>query len=271
MKIGILSSWNDTLSLFKFLHRHNHEYVIWYDDLFSFWWDKPLDVVIDRVKFWLDFLQKQGVEAVLLSPILELLIKSEKIISAIKVINLFETYLKDYCFTYSLVGKIWFIGDWLDIKYGQEYINQIASSYDLTDNQRNIKKFHFPFAYRGKEIRNWKYMLDSFSRSDPIVNRLIKLDLRYFKDANVDTIIPLTYNFLNVEKTIDKALNHKKIRFHGIDILEKIFLAETKDKNSSYSVSVYFTAHGEFLQNNKKMMRLLARWKENIINFESSN
>ncbi len=31
MKIGIVSIGNDSLELFKFLHKYDHEYVVYYD------------------------------------------------------------------------------------------------------------------------------------------------------------------------------------------------------------------------------------------------
>jgi hypothetical protein len=37
MKIGILTSSNDMFALFQFAHRHDHEYVVWYDDASAFW------------------------------------------------------------------------------------------------------------------------------------------------------------------------------------------------------------------------------------------
>ncbi|MEI6672958.1 MAG: hypothetical protein WCL02_06625 [bacterium] len=63
----------------------------------------------------------------------------------------------------------------------------------LSDNQKAIKKFHFPFVYRVKETSLWKYYLTTLSYSHILINKIIKFDLRYFKDAMVDTLLPLNY------------------------------------------------------------------------------
>jgi hypothetical protein len=83
----------------------------------------------------------------------------------------------------------------------QKLITQEAKTYTPSESQKNIRKraphgaagFTFPFSYRSKEIPLRKHFLDSISYSDPVINKTIKYDLRYFKDANIDTAIPLNY------------------------------------------------------------------------------
>ena len=116
-------------------------------------------------------------------------------------------------------------------------------------------------------MRNWKYLLDTVSWSHPLVNRIIKQDLRYFKDANVDTLIPLNYSYFHVEKSIHNVCNTKKMKFHGVKELESIFY-EQKIISSHYSVSVYCTGHGEFLTREKKLMWLLGRGKRDAVKIE---
>jgi hypothetical protein len=79
----------------------------------------------------------------------------------------------------------------LDLSLAQPLLTKLSAQYTLSDSQKAISKF--TFAWRGKDISSWKYYLNEFSYSEPIVNKLVKFDLRYFKDANVDTLIPLTY------------------------------------------------------------------------------
>jgi hypothetical protein len=98
-----------------------------------------------------------------------------------------------------------------------------AQSYTLTDNQKNTKKFQQPWARWTKEVQMWKYFLTTLSYSNPLVNRAIKHDLRYFKDAGVDTIIPLNYGYFNYQNTIVKFCNYKKCRFHKLEKLEQCF------------------------------------------------
>lgn len=127
----------------------------------------------------------------------------------------------------------------------------------MTENQRGIKKFHFPFAWWGKEVRLWKILLEHLSRSSPLVNTLIKNDLKYFKDASVDTFIPMNYSYFWAQKTIQHLLHSKKTRFHGIEKLEFVFDSILGPKTSEYSVSVFYTDHGKFLTRNKRLLWLL--------------
>lgn len=45
MKIGVVASGTDMLTLWKFLHRYDHEYIIYYDDLLRPYGDKPAKLV----------------------------------------------------------------------------------------------------------------------------------------------------------------------------------------------------------------------------------
>lgn len=216
---------------------------------------------MERVADGIRFLQEKGVDAILVPPIIELKIRNEKLFPGITVLPLFESYVKENCFAYSLVGKLGFFGDWFDLKEWQQQLTILAKEYILSDHQSQIKKFHFPFAWRGKEVRNWKYLLDTCSWSMPLLHHNIKQDLRYFKDAKVDTIIPCNYSYFLVQKAIEKA-RYTDMRFYGLTILENIFKKLVEDKkNSIYSVTVYHTGHGEFLSREKKLQRMLSRWK----------
>lgn len=264
MKIGILTSGNDMLALFSFLQRYDHEYHVWYDDTFLFWWDKPVELVMERVTQGIRFLQEKGVDTILVPPIIELKIRNEKLFPGVTFLPLFESYVKENCFTYSLVGKLGFFGDLFDLEEWQKQLTILAKDYVLSDHQREIKKFHVPFAWRGREVRNWKYLLDTCSWSMPLLHHMVKQDLRYFKDAKVDTIIPCNYSYFLVQKAIEKA-RYTNMRFYGLSILENIFtkIVETK-QNWIYSVNVYHTGHGKFLSREKKLQRMLSRW--NTIN-----
>ncbi|MFZ5341012.1 MAG: hypothetical protein ACOZBL_00065 [Patescibacteria group bacterium] len=59
----------------------------------------------------------------------------------------------------------------------------MSSKYLLNDNQKNIKKFHFPFAIWKKNVNMWKFFVMNLGARDWMINRTIREDLRYFKDA----------------------------------------------------------------------------------------
>ena len=89
---------------------------------------------------------------------------------------------------------------------------------------------------------------------------MIKQDLRYFKDAAVDTVIPLNYSYFLAERTIKKFFNFRKIRFHGLDKLEKSFKNLTQNVQSSpYQVKIHTTDSALTLTSSKKMLRLIQR------------
>lgn len=264
MKIGILTSWNDMLALFSFLQRYDHEYHVWYDDNFLFWGDKSVDLVMERVAVGIEALVAKGIDTVVLPPMVELKARNENLFPHVKVLPLFENYVLENCFAYSLVGKIWFFGDRFDIQEGQKQLTILAKHYHLSENQRQISQFHFPFVYWGKEVRNWKYLLDTCSWSMPLVHHTIKQDLRFFKDAAVDTIIPCNYSYFLAQKALEKA-RYTKMRFSPFSILEKIFVDLVGKGDSSYSVSIFCTGHGEFLKKEKKILWKLGKGNLDLV------
>ncbi len=51
----------------------------------------------------------------------------------------------------------------------------------------------------------------------------MKNNLRYFKDAYVDTMIPMHYQYFRMQRTIKSFFNFNKIRFHDLSVLESEF------------------------------------------------
>ncbi|MEI8090957.1 MAG: hypothetical protein WCG98_01590 [bacterium] len=121
------------------------------------------------------------------------------------------------------MGKIGVVGDYADIEVGQQFLKTLEKTYTLSETQKVIRKFHAPFDYRVKEVPLRKYFLTQLSFSDMMVNKVIKFDLRYFKDALVDTVIPFNYGYFNYQNTISKFFNFKKIRFHKLEKIEALF------------------------------------------------
>jgi len=270
MKIWIITSWNDNLTLFKFLNKYDHEYMIYYDFLYRPYGDKDASFIQNRVVEIIKFLKKSWVDKIILPPSLELyFLQNPKILWThySLILPLFQIYLHNYCFKYSLIGKIWAFWDFSDIQIIQDLLKQESSNYKLTENQKDISKFNFPFTYWTKEVPLWKYYLMTLSYSDIMVNKVIKFDMRYFKDAMTDTVIPLNYWYFNFQNTLSKFFNYKKIRFHKLEKVEESFLG-FKLQSSNYSVSIYHTWPIDLLQREKKIIRLLARWKNIEIKYE---
>jgi len=272
MKIWIISSWSETLSLFKFLTKYNHDYVVYYDFFHWPYGDKTFEQSFACVQQWIDYLTQQNVDGIILPPVYELHVMQNALfheggefkIQKKKILPLFSRYVSDYCFAHSLVGKIGLMWDFADIEVAQKLFQAIEKTYILSPAQQNIKKFHFPFAYRTKELPLWKYYLNGLSYSNILINKIIKFDLRYFKDAMVDTLIPLNYGYFNYQSTISKFLNFKKIRFHPLEKLEKIFdwlMIDERIVEKDYWITVAYTWHPEFLKREKRLLWLLQKWK----------
>ncbi len=261
MKIGIVSSWMETLSLFSFLTRYNHEFVIYYDSINAPYWAKNFSTSLDNVKKGVKYLKEQWVEKIIVPPIYELALLNEW---EKNILPLFKTYLLDYCFKYSLVWKLGIIWELADIQKAQELVDLLSKEYSLTDNQKSIKKFSYPFHYRCKEEHILNSILTKFSWRSYLTNSLVKYEFRYFKDSNVDTVIPCNYDYFNAERTLSKLFNTKKTRFHWLKVLESIF-SDLVWNWTSYSVSIYATDQVDYLKNTKRIMRYLQRWKSEEI------
>ena len=259
------------MTLFKFLSTYDHDYVVYYDFFHWPYGDKTFDQSLACVEKWINYLTQQNVDYIILPPIYELycLIENGKLkIEHSRVLPLFKTYLLDECFKHSLVGKFGLLGDFADVEQAQPLIKKVEKTYTLASNQKAIKKFHSPFVYRTKETPLWKYYLTSLSYSNILVNKIIKFDLRYFKDAMVDTLIPLNYGYFHYQTTITKYLNLKKIRFHTLKKVEDIFVSFKLKEAQTYTVKIVYTGNCDFLTREKRLMWLLQKGKSTEIIFE---
>lgn len=144
------------------------------------------------------------------------------------IIPLFGKYLT-HCFGHSLVGKLGVLVEPMNIAVdggispAQKLIDEVAASYSLTSSQAQMKSFHQPFAYWTQDVRMWPLLLRSLQPRSFMINTLVKGDLRVFRDAAVDTIIPTNYAYFAMEKTIQRFFNQKKQKFHGMDVLESLW------------------------------------------------
>ncbi len=249
------------LTLFKFLTKYDHEYILYYDQSHQFYGDQTFEESLLNVQSWIDYLMKEWVSFLVLPPVYELASLNWKLkIENWKLLPLFQEYVMKECFAYSHVGKIGVVGDYADIEVGQQFLKTLEKTYTLSETQKVIRKFHAPFDYRVKEVPLRKYFLTQLSFSDMMVNKVIKFDLRYFKDALVDTVIPFNYGYFNYQNTISKFFNFKKIRFHKLEKIEALF-QWMKLQTSTYGVKIVYTWHIDFLKREKKWMRLLQRGK----------
>lgn len=262
MKIGIITSNNDSLLLFRFLQNYDHEYLIYYDSKLAPYGKKDGEKLLPAIISGIEYLIKQGAEKIILPPMIELLLAQKSDFDYTEqILPFFQKYLLEMVFPHSLVGKVWLLGDLGEVAVAQNFITELAQSYQLRSNQKSIKKFHFPFAYRSKSVPLWQVLLQNLSRKSFLSNSVIKHDLRYFKDANVDTIIPLNYLYFWAEKTIQRFFNPKKTKFHGLQVLNQIFQSFDLP-TSQYQVTLFATDNFYAFDGEKRLLRLLGRGKE---------
>lgn len=269
MNIGIVSSWTDTLALFQFLTRYDNEYFVYCDEEWFPYWEKSLDFVLDRIEKAGEFLVKQWAEIIILDPIYELAIKHLSREPWFKVMPLFEKYLCNYAFKYSLVGKIWVLSDFWSNWSIQGFLENEEKSYNPTDEQKSIKKFSYPFHYRIKTASSWTENINDLWVHNPYLIRTMKNDLRYFKDAYVDTVLPMHYNYFRMQRAIKSFFNFHKIRFHDFSVVEECLRDLTAEKLGwKYVVKVWINEPLVFLTRNKQLMWLMQRGKNIKVDIE---
>lgn len=279
MHIGLITSGNENLVLFRLLHRLNFSVTVRQDDLFWPYGDKPFTDVVARIEDGILFLQKQGVKKIILSPIYELFFLQQKKY-ADDIVPLFTSYLLDSCCSHSLVGKLWFFGSWSDVQEGTLYVEELLQRYIVSATQKHVRNFHVPFACWRKDVSMRTYFLRLFAPRNYLVTHVLKTDMRYFKDANVDTIIPLQYSFFSYERVFLSFFNQKKIKFHGWDTLEKtlrqIFCTPVAsisvwDDENNHKIDVFYTWSGHLLTTEKKWLWLLSAGKKRDLKREKAS
>lgn len=269
MKIGIVTSWVDMLVLFRFLSKYNFQYEIVYDDLGWPWADKPLEFVLGQAEKAVAYLQEQWCEKIIVPPLVEVAFHHARKFSEI-ILPVWNGYLLNECLSASAVGKIWFAGEYADVK-NKELFEQMVMNYKPNMKQQErvdqiaVKKswYSWKLSLWWNEIVMWKYYLTKLSFKSQIVHHAMKADWRYFKDAGVDTIVPVNYGFFAYETALGKFLNTKKQKFHRLASIQRQF-EKLVDTNVSwtYAISLHYTGTSDHLTREKKWMQLLQRGKE---------
>jgi hypothetical protein len=138
----------------------------------------------------------------------------------------------------------------------------VAKQYQLTDHQKNTKKFSFPFSYRVKSANAWPYGIAALGVHNPYLIRTLKNDLRYFKDAKVDTLLPMQYHYFRMQRTMKAFFNFHTTRFHDLSVVEECFQKLVEHQVSSpYCVRVRTNQDPKFLLKEKELVWLLERGK----------
>ena len=102
-----------------------------------------------------------------------------------------------------------------------------------------------------------------------MVNKVLKFDLRYFKDSNVDTLIPMSYSYFHFQPTISKYFNFKKCRFHKFQSIQLIMDKLLNGWQNKYEVTIFVNGHADFIKREKRLLWLMQKGKEVDIDFQN--
>ena len=233
------------LPLMQVLSRYDHEYHLYIDRAYRPWWDKSQKLQEERIQQGVAYISDK-VDVVIVPPTAELRIQNSEF--GTLILPLFETYMLEYVLKYSIVGKLGLLTDSSSSVDAdtQWYISDICASYTLTEPQKKTKKFDANFPLWENSVRMWNYFLTTYGRKDWMVRKTVKTDTRYFLDAGVDTIIPMSRWFLFYQKIIKKHFNWKKIRFHGLDAVEECFARSLSNFTTPHPQPLSWEERGEY-------------------------
>lgn len=254
MTIGIAATSVEMLALFSFFRPFDHHFVVHLDLNQGFLGDKQYDDAFLAVQKSVEFLSSKC-DKIIVPPVYELALSSSE-----KILPLFQTYLQDYCFPGSLIWKLGFLAEYSDAEVIENYISHYSKIFSLTPNQTQTKKFHFPFSLWVKKTPLRKYFSLQLSSKNPSITKLIKTDLKYFKDAAIDTLIPLNYWFFLYQKTISSYFaTSKKYKFHDSKALSYIFQTLAPSADEKPQLTIYYSGNIQPILDQKKRMRTLSR------------
>lgn len=268
--IWIITSGTENYNLIKLCHKFNLPYCIIADTEFYPYQEKDIQSIKKRINMLIQQGQELWCTHFLVSPIIELYY-THIVNKNNNIINLFKEYI-NYSFQNSLIGKIWYIWGYSEEQQINTIHSILSDNHDLTDNQTNTKKFMQPLAKRTKDVSMWTYFSRFTSNRSMMINKIIKFDLRYFKDANVDTIIPLAYEYFNYQRAISSFFNSKKQKFHKREIMETLF----SDLLQEYSLPMWTQSEvtllvtwSDHLLRDKKWEIIASHWWQYTLNYKT--
>ena len=242
MKLWIFTSGLENLSLLKILKQYNVDLVVYINQDAWPLEDKSIDFQKKYVLEGIEKLKKEWVDKIILHPMWELKFSYENFIFPLYQ-NVINQTLK-----YSIVGKIGLFWNDLDLNFVKDYLEKYVKSYIPTDRQKHNKKFNCCKFYT-KDISVWKYNTIVLSKRNRMLRKLIKIDLRYFFDCGVDSILPTTYDVYHFENII----NQKKKKLHFQNMKDWNFLDDLLGpRENNYSLKVIKNGNVDLFLKHKK-------------------
>lgn len=240
--------------------------------------NNPVDVflVIDRNVWpiddkWSDLRQhsldqffatakENACDAVILPPMVELALSQNDTSTPLPVVPLYSEYVRKVV-EHSLVGKIGLLTESIDHDHAQELISTL-----LAEHPHKLGK---TWSFRKKSVPLRKTFLLHLSVKDWMVRKVIKTDLRYFKDAGVDTLLPTSRAHCAFQSLIKHMVSWKRMRFHGYECLEDAFITSIESiaqtstpEQSAYTIEIATNGDASLLLEQKKWQTLLGYQSE---------
>lgn len=217
MNIAIIWSGYDTLMTLWLLNHSNQQFFCIIDSKYGPREQKSWELTNERLQASIDYAISLGVEKIILPPVFELIYKDNP-----KVVPLYQKYLLFHVFPKSRIGKIGILWERKETHIIQKELEKLSSLYSLTEFQSKTKKFQTPFSRRTKDVSTWSDFLRRAKPSDWMIRKYIKNDLRYFVDADVDSLIPTSYAHFYWETILRHHANFKKMRWQEKSIIQWI-------------------------------------------------
>lgn len=223
------------------------------------WTSKWAGDILLRSKACIEHLTRCGVEAIIVPPLVESILKKQYQ----TILPIFELYVQQVVLPASRVGKIGVMS-----VHGTEgamllkqHLKDICGWYTCTEVQQTTKVFDTRFPSRTKDVAHRNLHLPYASTHSRMMRNLLKHDLRYFKDVDVDTLLPGDRGLMYWEKMIRHRL-WSRMKYHGSAVLRKLLaqVCPVLEGWPSLSVTVHTTADCSTLLDNKKRKQLLDRW-----------
>ncbi len=270
-KVWIITSGTENYPLISLCQQHNLPYCIIADTLHRPHEEQDFWQSVQHIQQLITYGETLWCTHFLLSPIYELYHKyiNTYILQWI-IVDLFVNYIT-YTYNHSLIWKIGYIWGYSNIQQIEKLHSILSKEYKPTSTQSSTKKFNHPLSKRTKTTPLRNQFIRILGKRNFLINTTIKYDLKYFKDANVDTIVPLHYSYFHFQKTITSFFNQKKQKFHKREVLVNIFKDTVSPNITTVSpsiITVYYTWSLHLLTEHKKWEALLSQWWQKIIEYK---
>ncbi len=259
MRIWLLIDTYSSLYCWQWMGHHNHEYIIYRDQLHQNSSQTTLSHHHTMMKQWLEYLVAQWVDHIICPPVIELHYSTQYP----QITPIFQNYLT-HVLQHSTVGKIWFTGNYIQCESINIHWWEIKSSYTVIPKQINNHHFNPNFPIWSNNDIHLPHRLNNHKPDHPTCNQLIKSILRPLKDASVDTVIWLDWAYYACD--VSRTHHCRHIKRHRSDTLKSIFENLISPEYSwTYSVAIHNTGTLRDLQQNKKLWWMFTRGQNSEI------